>query len=289
MSSSGGTTGGQYAVTGGTLLLSPGSERDPWVGRVGSVLGIELFVHYLLPAVIVLEILNYSVAGGGAGAVLGLMIGLTLFATVLVHELGHAKMASHVGGSCEKITLWPLGGLAMCATPTGDHGAAVKVALAGPATHLPLGLLFWLLQLSCGDLSGPSPYLHDLKDFDRLWCNYTSAVCWMNIQLLIFNMLPAYPLDGGRVLASALLFNGKSSNDAARITCFVAAPIGSAVLGVGIYQMLGSFSGGILTILVGAWMLMQVWTVWQLQAQGRAEHHPLFMTTTTAQGQAGNV
>ena len=77
-------------MTGGTLLLSPGSERDPWVGRVGSVLGIELFVHYLLPAVIVLEILNYSVAGGGAGAVLGLMIGLTLFATVLVHELGHA-------------------------------------------------------------------------------------------------------------------------------------------------------------------------------------------------------
>ena len=96
------------------------------------------------------------------------------------------------------------------------------------------------------------------------------------MSLLCFNLLPAYPLDGGRVLASALLMRGLPAQRAARWTCYVAAPIACAVSALGVYSVVTGGSNGILTLFVGAWMATQVLVVWQLQAAGRAEAPPLF-------------
>jgi Zn-dependent protease len=109
-------------------------------------------------------------------------------------------MTQRLGGSVDQILLWPLGGLAFCGG-TSNPQEDLQVAVAGPATHLPQ-LLFWTLMLAIGggqvSLSvGSSP---------NFWTLICVSAMRMQIALFCFNLLlPAYPLDGGRVLAALLV------------------------------------------------------------------------------------
>lgn len=81
---------GEQGSSGGASDASLPAGAERWVARAGAVGGADLYVHLLLPAVVALEAVAYAIAGGPAGFVLGLLLGITLFATVLIHELGHA-------------------------------------------------------------------------------------------------------------------------------------------------------------------------------------------------------
>jgi Zn-dependent protease len=122
---------------------------------------------------------------------------VTLFAIVLLHEFGHALACRQVGGKAEQIVLWPLGGVAYVAPPPRP-GATLWSIAAGPLVNValfPLVSLAWFLSAKAG---GPQtiPNLHE----------YIFTIWQINLGLLIFNLLPVYPLDGGQILRSLLWF-----------------------------------------------------------------------------------
>ena len=120
-----------------------------------------------------------------------------LFAIVLTHEFGHALACRQVGGRADHIVLWPLGGVAYVAPPSRP-GATLWSIAAGPLVNvllLPIffGFLIWSQR------SGWRQEMPDVYSFIR-------AVTAINVSLLVFNLLPVYPLDGGQILRSLLWF-----------------------------------------------------------------------------------
>ncbi len=122
---------------------------------------------------------------------------VTLFAIVLLHEFGHALACRSVGGKAERIVLWPLGGVAFV-SPPARPGALLWSIAAGPLVNLALAMLLFpaLLLQNYWGLSSASP------DFQHLF----KSVTVINLLLLVFNLLPIYPMDGGQVLQALLWF-----------------------------------------------------------------------------------
>lgn len=122
---------------------------------------------------------------------------LTLFAIVLLHEFGHALACRSVGGTVDRIVLWPLGGVAFV-NPPPRPGAVLWSIAAGPLVNVVLvPVTFGLMRL--GGALGGAESLQNLQHyFDMIWI--------INIWLLIFNLLPIYPLDGGQILQALLWF-----------------------------------------------------------------------------------
>ena len=127
---------------------------------------------------------------GALPYILGFIAAVGLFASVLVHELGHALTGRLYGAETKEITLWFLGGVAQFEDLPRQRGAEAVVAVAGPLTSLLLAGLFWVMAQS---LSVGVATLFIL-----------SYLTFTNGALAIFNLLPALPLDGGRVLRSLL-------------------------------------------------------------------------------------
>ncbi len=122
---------------------------------------------------------------------------VALFAIVLMHEFGHALACRQVGGAAERIVLWPLGGVAYVAPPPRP-GATLWSIAAGPLVNVILApvltLLFYVAYQAAWYNSAADLYF------------FIRAVCIINYGLLIFNLLPIFPLDGGQILRSLLWF-----------------------------------------------------------------------------------
>ncbi len=131
-----------------------------------------------------------GLSAGAAPWLLGLSAAIGLFASVLVHELGHAITARVFGVRTQRITLWFLGGVAHLEDMPRRRGAEAVVAIVGPITSAALSLLLWSL-LRTGVASGGVAFV-------------LAYLALTNAGLAIFNLLPALPLDGGRVLRSLL-------------------------------------------------------------------------------------
>jgi Zn-dependent protease len=152
---------------------------------------------------------------------------ILFFGSLLLHELGHAVQARRDGIAIEGITLWVFGGVARLRGQMPSAGAELRVALAGPAVSLVIGVVFLLAALVL-----PLPAGVDGVAF---W------VGQINLYLLVFNMVPALPLDGGRVLRAILW---------ARRRDFVSATRSAGTLGRGFGQLM--IAGGVaLVIFVG--------------------------------------
>ncbi|MEZ0320957.1 MAG: site-2 protease family protein [Thermus sp.] len=119
--------------------------------------------------------------------ILGLLAALGLFLSVLLHELGHALAARRFGVETRRITLWLLGGVAQMERIPKEPAKELTIALAGPAVSLVLALFFHLVQSPGGALGFLTHYL-----------------ALVNLMLALFNLLPALPLDGGRVYRALL-------------------------------------------------------------------------------------
>jgi Zn-dependent protease len=189
--------------------------------NVGSLLGISIRVDYSWFFIFLLY--TWSLAWSYFPAVFpewslaqsivaGLITSLLFFASVLAHELGHSVIAQKHGIPVNSVTLFIFGGLARITREPDSPGVEFKIAIAGPLTSIALGIFFWLLCLL------PSP------QFDGV-IEIASWLGWTNLVLAAFNLLPGYPLDGGRVLKAIIW---KISGDSARSTVWVAS-IGKAV------------------------------------------------------------
>ena len=122
---------------------------------------------------------------------------LALFGIVLLHEFGHSLACRQVGGSADHIVLWPLGGIAFV-DPPRRPGAVLWSIAAGPLVNVALIPVIELLWI----FAGQSGWRHDSPDLFQL----IGMIRFINYGLLIFNLLPVYPLDGGQVLRALLWF-----------------------------------------------------------------------------------
>ncbi len=147
----------------------------------------------------------------GSYAVFGWNIAeyLTLFAIVLTHEFGHALATRQVGGTADRIMLWPLGGVAYV-DPPQRPGATLWAIAAGPLVNVALAPILCLAYVATGGSASAFmaglPAATDVNQFFY-------AVLWIDIGLFLFNILPVYPLDGGQILRSIVWFftsRGKS-------------------------------------------------------------------------------
>jgi Zn-dependent protease len=153
--------------------------------------GIDVYLHWswFLVALYEIEARKGSYSSVGWNVVEY----LALFAVVLTHEFGHALACRSVGGTADKIMLWPLGGVAYVSPPQRP-GATLWSIAAGPLVNVGLAPVLWLAASVQG--LGSTPDLHILL----------SQIFRINLYLLIFNIMPIYPLDGGQILRSLLWF-----------------------------------------------------------------------------------
>ena len=163
--------------------------------RLFRVAGIEVFLHWSWFIVAVVAIQqrreDYS------SLVWNVAEYVALFVIVLLHEFGHALACRQVGGQANRIILWPLGGVAFVAPPQRP-GATLWAIAAGPLVNvilLPIALAAALV----GRWLGWGTAWPDMQGF--LW-----AMVYINVGLLIFNLMPVYPLDGGQMLRAVLWF-----------------------------------------------------------------------------------
>lgn len=156
--------------------------------KLGRVAGIDVYVHKTF-----LLLMAYLLASYGEVQVLWLSI--AAFGCVLLHEYGHALMARRFGIETEDITLYPIGGVARLRRLPRSPGAELAIALAGPAVNGAIVLLIFLLGLS--------GVLDPLASFPAAR-EFVVNLMVVNVFLGAFNLIPAFPMDGGRVLRALL-------------------------------------------------------------------------------------
>lgn len=211
--------------------------------------GIDVFVHW---SWFVAAYILYSYTGGRTTADLlsFLLIYGSLFGIIVLHEFGHALACRSVGGEAKHIVLWPLGGVAYVAPPARP-GAVLWSIAAGPLVNVALVPVFYgLYAVSAGT-----------PDWFQ---NYLFIMGSINIGLLIFNMMPIYPLDGGQIMQSILwFFMGRAKS--LRITAGIGLVIGgfaflTALLGVSQYVPILNRISPIMLLLLSAFVAWQAWS-----------------------------
>jgi stage IV sporulation protein FB len=168
---------------------------SPWSIRIARLAGIPIRIH--LTFFLLLLWFGKVSADQGQGFLDGVVLMLLLFGCVVLHELGHALAARRYGVETREIVLYPFGGVArMDRIPPGR--AELVIALAGPAVNLAIaGVLGVAVLLLHGD--SPDAPLQVVTEATAVW-----QLLYVNLSLFLFNLIPAFPMDGGRVLRAAL-------------------------------------------------------------------------------------
>lgn len=173
--------------------------------------------------------------GGREAALQGVLFMVILFACVLAHEFGHILTARHYGIRTPEVTLWPIGGVASLERIPEKPREELLVALAGPAVNVVIAA--FLVLILGANLSGAA-----VTDVEKPGVDLVARVAVANIILVVFNMIPAFPMDGGRVLR-AILAMRMNHVEATR----VAARIGQAA--AFLFALLGLFVSPMLIVI----------------------------------------
>ncbi len=169
-----------------------------WSWRIGSVLGIPIYIHATFVLIIVWVALSHWLHGQSLGATLaGIGFVLALFACVVLHELGHALTARRYRIKTRDITLLPIGGIARMEKMPDDPREELWVALAGPAVNVGIAAVLFLVLYVTGSWQ-------PLQKLTIAQGSFVERLMLLNVFLVAFNLLPAFPMDGGRVLRALL-------------------------------------------------------------------------------------
>lgn len=172
-----------------------------WSIPAGKIFGVELRIHFTFAFLLLFVYMTESATSGVRGAMRGLALVAIIFGSVVVHELGHALVAMRAGVAVRSIVLLPIGGVTLMDDESRrlpDPMRDMRIAAAGPFVNLLLAVFFGaatLLFLPNVDLFA-RPFVHS--------SNLVRSLVWGNLFLGAFNLLPAYPMDGGRVLRAWL-------------------------------------------------------------------------------------
>ncbi len=223
--------------------------------QLGRIAGIRISANWSW--LIVFALITWSLAvavfpsqnpgySDGQYVALAVAAALLFFVSLLLHELGHAVQARREGVEVEGINLWLFGGVAQFKGSFPSAGAEFRIAIAGPLVSLVLGVLFVCVAAFAG--------LPNALDGVVAWLGYT------NLILLAFNLLPALPLDGGRVLRSALWYFKGDLPWATSVASAIGRGFGFLLIALGIFMFIveGAFSGAWLAFV--GWFLLQAAT-----------------------------
>ena len=221
-----------------------------WSFRITRIAGIDIKIHVTFFLILGLGAYQWGRTFGVTGAVFGAVLMATLFFCVVLHELGHSLVAKALSIPVREIILLPLGGLAIMSRNPDRPLHEVFIAVAGPLVNLVLAVGLFLLTgsaLSQDGLSGRS-----LMDGSLPEPSLATLLLWLfqaNVVLALFNMIPAFPMDGGRVLRGLLgLF--LSGARATRIATAV-----GQVLAVGM-GLLGVLTGHFILVLIAVFVFL---------------------------------
>jgi Zn-dependent protease/predicted transcriptional regulator len=182
---------------------------------------------------------------------LGVLTSLAFFASVLVHELGHSRVALRHGIPIRGITLFVFGGVAQIGREPGSPGAEFRIAIAGPLTSLALAAIFGGVGTVGGSMA--------LVSVPALW------LARINLAVALFNLLPGFPLDGGRVLRAAVWAWTGSFDRANRAAAASGEVLALVLIGVGTLRAMGGDVAG------GIWIALIGWFLHSAVMAGRAE------------------
>ena len=219
--------------------------------RLGRIAGIEIGIHYTWLLAFIL--ITWSLAQGffpqaypgwGPGTywITGILAALILFVSVLLHELAHSLVAQARGLPVRSITLFIFGGVSTLEEEAKKPAIEFTMTIVGPLTSLALAVIFWGLSQLIDAPSSPAAAM-----LNYLW--------QINALLAAFNLLPGFPLDGGRVLRSILWGTTGDLVRATNIAATVGRFFGWALIAFGVFQLLqGNFLGGLWIAFIG-WFL----------------------------------
>ncbi|MCL4474163.1 MAG: site-2 protease family protein [Actinobacteria bacterium] len=214
-----------------------------WSFKIGRVFDIELRVHITFFLIIVYAAYIWGVGyhQGWAGAVYGAVLISALFLCVVIHELCHSRMAQYYGGEVASITLLPIGGVSLLKNMPDDPKKEFWVTIVGPVSNVIIGiLLIPFLYLVPNQVDGAYGAFTNADVLTGISLQgFVSYMLLINFLLAVFNLLPAFPLDGGRVLRSLL----------AQRMSYVSATRAAVTTG-----QVFAFIFGIAGLLQGAWL-----------------------------------
>ncbi len=240
--------------------------------RLGTIFGIDIGLHWSIVAIgfVIVSALTGTVLPAlvpgltGAAYLMAAAATAVLFlGSIVAHELGHAVVAQRNDIAVRGITLFALGGVASLEREPDDPGAAARIALAGPAVSVAIGVAALAGSGLIGSLG-----------FGALT---TAAFAWLgiiNLVLAAFNMIPALPLDGGRVLQAALWKRNGERHQATISAANLGRWFGWAIVALGLWQF-SQTGAGLWTALVGWFVVMSAksegfrarWELHQEQAE----------------------
>jgi Zn-dependent protease len=168
-----------------------------WSWRVARIGGTDVKLHFTFVLLIAWFVWQGFAAGGAAGALAMGGTLLALFGSVLVHEFGHIRMARRFGIRTPDVLLLPIGGVARLERIPDDPRQELLVALAGPAVTLTIAAVSFGIMAALGQAPA-------LRPSDALPESPLGLLFDINLVLLLFNLIPAFPMDGGRVLRALL-------------------------------------------------------------------------------------
>ncbi|SFQ48944.1 Zn-dependent protease (includes SpoIVFB) [Amycolatopsis arida] len=222
-----------------------------WLGRLG---GVRVGVHWSVLGIVAILVTLLAFArwprllpGYSAGAYLlaGVVAAALFVVSLLAHELAHALVAKRNGLEVDHIVLWLLGGVAQLRGEARTPGIELRVAGVGPLVSLVAGVVFGALALAAG-----------AADVDLLVTAVLSYLALINVILAVFNLIPAAPLDGGRILRAALWAWRGDRHRATVWSARAGRVFGFLLIGYGAVQLLvGTFGGGLWAILIGLFVV----------------------------------
>jgi Zn-dependent protease len=213
--------------------------------RLGRVRGIDVFVHWSWFVVAIYSVSQRAPSYTSPFWALGEYLGL--FVIVTLHEFGHSLACRQVGGSADRILLWPFGGVAYVAPPQRP-GATLWSIAAGPLVNVALLPLI----VGAGWLCRSVGLLDNNPDLVR----FLRALLYIDLSLLLFNLLPVYPLDGGQILRS-LLWYPLGRTRSLQVATLVGLAGGVALIGLSLWWM------SLWTGLLAGFLLIQCWRSYQ--------------------------
>src|SRR6184192_258138 len=223
---------------------------------LGRIAGIHVGLNWSL--LVIAALIAWSLATGilppaapgqnsGAYWTAGVVSSFVYLACLLAHELAHSIVAMRRGVRVEGITLWLFGGVSRFSSESSSPGAQAWITFVGPLTSLLLGVVFFLASVAIGG-GGNNP---GLLAATLSWLGY------INILLGVFNLLPAFPLDGGRILQSLIWLRTRDRLRATRIAARIGRAFAFIFIAYGLITFFaaGSLIGGVWSIFLG-WFLL---------------------------------
>jgi Zn-dependent protease/predicted transcriptional regulator len=225
--------------------------------RLGNILGVTIGLHYtwfIIAFLIILSLAAHfrAINPGWGEAVIwtsAILTGILFFVAIVVHELAHAMVARHRGLPVRSIVLFALGGMAQIEKDAADPKTEFWMGIAGPIMSVVLGslclALAWALGWSTSVMTPETPAMAVL-----VWLGY------INLVLAAFNMIPGFPLDGGRVLRAAVWWTTGDRDRSTRIAARIGQAIAFFFIVVGFWRFFnGGDFGGLWLALIG-WFLL---------------------------------